>query len=106
MHRLHEQIDDAVAEAYGWPADLAPAIVARLVALNAERKAEEEAGTIRWLRPDYQEPRFGKESNHFPTAPHCRLILADGASTRVAPAIQPRQAAAFTPTLARTRAQL
>ena len=60
VHRLHEQIDEAVAEAYGWPADLAPAeIVARLVALNAERKAEEVAGTVRWLRPEYQEPRFG-----------------------------------------------
>jgi hypothetical protein len=60
VHRLHEQIDEAVAEAYGWPADLAPAeIVARLVALNAERKAEEEAGKVRWLRPEYQEPRFG-----------------------------------------------
>jgi len=60
VHRLHEQIDDAVAEAYGWPADLAPAeIVAHLVALNAERKAEEEAGTVRWLRREYQEPRFG-----------------------------------------------
>jgi hypothetical protein len=60
VHRLHEQIDAAVADAYGWPADLAPAeIVARLVALNAERKAEEEAGTVRWLRPDYQRARFG-----------------------------------------------
>ncbi len=39
--------------------ELAPAeIVARLVTLNAERKAEEEAGTIRWLRPDYQIARF------------------------------------------------
>ncbi len=62
VHRLHEQIDAAVADAYGWPADLAPAeIVARLVALNAERKAEEEAGTIRWLRPDYQTARFGNK---------------------------------------------
>lgn len=60
VHRLHEQIDAAVADAYSWPADLAPAeIVARLVALNAERKAEEETGTVRWLRPDYQQPRFG-----------------------------------------------
>ncbi len=60
VHRLHEQIDVAVADAYGWPADLAPAeIVARLVALNATRKAEEDAGTVRWLRPDYQQPRFG-----------------------------------------------
>jgi hypothetical protein len=60
IHRLHEQIDAVVADAYGWSVDLAPSeIVARLVALNAERKAEEEAGTIRWLRPDYQAPRFG-----------------------------------------------
>jgi len=57
---LHDQLDAAVAAAYGWPADLAPAeIVARLVALNAERAAEEKAGHVRWLRPDYQIPRFG-----------------------------------------------
>ena len=61
VNRLHEQIDEAVAEAYGWPADLAPAeIIARLVTLNAERAAEEKAGKVRWLRPDYQEPKFGK----------------------------------------------
>jgi hypothetical protein len=28
------------------------------VALNAERAAEEAQGQIRWLRPDYQAPRF------------------------------------------------
>jgi hypothetical protein len=62
VHQLHEEIDRAVAEAYGWPADLAPSeIVARLVALNAERRAEEAAGHVRWLRPEYQEPRFGKK---------------------------------------------
>jgi hypothetical protein len=45
---------------YGWPAELPPSeIVARLVALNAERAAEERAGHVRWLRPDYQVPRFG-----------------------------------------------
>ncbi len=60
INRLHEQIDAAVAAAYGWPADLPPAeIVTRLVALNAARAAEEKAGTVRWLRPDYQIPRFG-----------------------------------------------
>jgi hypothetical protein len=63
VHRLHEQIDEAVADAYGWPCDLAPAdIVARIVALNAERNAEEEAGKIRWLRPDYQRPKFEDQS--------------------------------------------
>ncbi|HLL29461.1 MAG TPA: DNA methyltransferase [Allosphingosinicella sp.] len=62
VDRLHEQIDEAVADAYGWPADLAPAeIVARLVALNAERAAEEVAGHVRWLRPEYQQPRFAPE---------------------------------------------
>jgi hypothetical protein len=64
VHQLHEEIDRAVADAYGWPADLAPSeIVARLVALNAERKAEEDAGHVRWLRPDYQIPRFGRKSS-------------------------------------------
>lgn len=43
--------------AYGWPADLpASDIVARVVALNAERVAEEAAGTVRWLRPEFQAP--------------------------------------------------
>ena len=59
VDRLHQQLDATVAEAYGWPADLAPAeIVARLVALNAERAEEERQGKVRWLRPDYQIPRY------------------------------------------------
>jgi len=67
VNRLHEQLDQAVADAYGWGEEwrsgaLGPSeIVARLVALNHERVAEEKAGKVRWLRPDYQEPRFGKK---------------------------------------------
>ncbi len=62
IDRIHRQIDAAVAAAYGWPADLAPAeIVARLVALNAARAAEEEAGHVRWLRPDYQAARLAPQ---------------------------------------------
>ena len=54
---LHDQIDAAVAEAYGWPNDLADEdILFRLVALNKERAEEEARGHIRWLRPDYQNP--------------------------------------------------
>ena len=54
---IHDDLDAAVAAAYGWPADLSDAeILVRLVALNRERAAEEEAGHVRWLRPDFQAP--------------------------------------------------
>jgi hypothetical protein len=57
LRALHDRLDAAVAAAYGWPADLPDAaLVARVVALNAERVAEEAAGTIRWLRPEFQAP--------------------------------------------------
>lgn len=57
---LHDRIDGEVADAYGWPRDLSDEdIVARLVALNAERHAEEQRGIVRWLRPEYQIPKAG-----------------------------------------------
>ena len=61
LMELHAQIDARVAEAYGWPADLTDEeTLERLVALNAERAKEEAAGHVRWLRPDFQIPRFAK----------------------------------------------
>ena len=58
IHELHNRIDAAVAEAYGWPADLSDEdILSRLVALNKERAEEEKRELIRWLRPDYQAAR-------------------------------------------------
>ena len=58
LREYHDKLDEAVARAYGWPANLAEAeIIARLVALNAERVAEEARGHIRWLRPEFQAPR-------------------------------------------------
>lgn len=61
LKELHDQIDRATADAYGWPHDLTDdQILERLVALNAERAKEEAAGYVRWLRPDYQIPRFAK----------------------------------------------
>ncbi len=61
LKELHQQIDDLTADAYGWPRDLTDEqILERLVALNAERAKEEAAGHVRWLRPDYQIPRFAK----------------------------------------------
>lgn len=61
LKELHEQIDLLTAEAYGWPSELSDEeILVRLVALNAERAKEEAAGQVRWLRPEYQTPRFSK----------------------------------------------
>jgi hypothetical protein len=61
IKEYHDSLDAAVADAYGWPHNLsAEQILTRLVALNKERAAEEKRGLVRWLRPDYQIPRFGK----------------------------------------------
>jgi hypothetical protein len=60
LDEYHEALDAAVAAAYGWPADLAEEeMLTRLVALNRQRAQEEAQGLVRWLRPDYQRPRFG-----------------------------------------------
>ncbi|MBL8445680.1 MAG: class I SAM-dependent DNA methyltransferase, partial [Zoogloeaceae bacterium] len=79
LRELHDALDTAVFEAYGWgdlaaelvgrpgattplpdkPAAQAEAeeeLLARLVALNTQRATEEARGHIRWLRPDYQNP--------------------------------------------------
>jgi hypothetical protein len=57
LKKLHDDIDHAVTDAYGWPVNLSDEdILTRLVALNHERAAEERRGLIRWLRPAYQNP--------------------------------------------------
>jgi SAM-dependent methyltransferase len=58
IDELHNKIDAAVAEAYGWPSEISDdEIVARLVALNGERAEKEQRGIVRWLRPEYQAAR-------------------------------------------------
>jgi hypothetical protein len=85
LRQIHDDLDAAVLDAYGW-SDLLPllriahgnetpaegqsredakrafdeAILERLVALNAERAAEEARGIIRWLRPEFQNPELRK----------------------------------------------
>jgi len=55
LKQIHDDIDAAVSDAYGWPYDLSDEqILERLVALNAERAAEERRGLVRWLRPEFQ----------------------------------------------------
>ncbi|HQY69638.1 MAG TPA: class I SAM-dependent DNA methyltransferase [Pseudomonadales bacterium] len=82
LRQLHDEIDAAVLDAYGW-SDLLPllriahgntppaadqtredagrafdaAVLERLVALNTERAAEEARGLVRWLRPEFQNPQ-------------------------------------------------
>lgn len=54
--KLHDDLDAAVADAYGFAPGLADEdILQRLVQLNAERAREEERGLVRWLRPDFQQ---------------------------------------------------
>jgi hypothetical protein len=69
LQSLHDGLDAAVLQAYGW-SDLGAVpwrdeaaravwtetLLERLVALNAQRAAEEAAGTVRWLRPEFQDP--------------------------------------------------
>ena len=60
LRQLHDDLDAAVFDAYGWPPTLTDEeILSRLVALNAERAAEEARALVRWLRPEYQAPRAG-----------------------------------------------
>ncbi|MDZ7712248.1 MAG: hypothetical protein U5L06_03635 [Rhodovibrio sp.] len=81
LGELHDEIDRAVLRAYGWddlidplvgkPGATCPSphksadqeaaeqtLLSRLVALNQTRRAEEQQGTVRWLRPDYQLPKL------------------------------------------------
>ena len=86
LRQLHDELDAAVAAAYGWPADLSDAeILTRLVALNAERAAEEAAGNIRWLRPDYQAPTSGGTQTGFGLTTKDALPVATKASKAKAP---------------------
>ncbi len=63
LRDLHDELDRAVAEAYGWAWPETQAVILdRLVALHDQRVEEERRGIVRWLRPEYQVPRFGKQT--------------------------------------------
>jgi len=60
LRQIHDELDAAVFDAYGWPSTLSDEeILERLVLLNAERAAEERSGLVRWLRPEFQRPAEG-----------------------------------------------
>ncbi len=57
LRLLHDELDAAVFDSYGWSRTLTTEqILEKLVALNAERHAEEAGGLVRWLRPEFQAP--------------------------------------------------
>jgi hypothetical protein len=61
LKQIHENLDAAVFDAYGWPHDLTDdEILHRLVDLNRERAAEEARKIVRWLRPEFQNPEGAK----------------------------------------------
>lgn len=54
LKKLHDELDAAVAAAYGWTTGLTDEqILERLVALNHERTEEETHGVVRYLRPAF-----------------------------------------------------
>ena len=65
LKSLHDELDAAVLQAYGWSDLTLPAntdiLLMRLVELNTQRAAEEAAGTVRWLRPEFQRAGQGQQ---------------------------------------------
>ncbi len=75
LKQIHDDLDAAVFEAYGWPAALTDEeILERLVALNRERAEEEKRGLVRWLRPEFQALAAGA-----PKKQAAELLLATAA---------------------------
>ena len=139
LKTLHDELDRAVLVAYGW-SDLAPlqevvngnsapgasgmpatrddckralddALLERVVALNAERAAEEQRGVIRWLRPEFQIPASGQpqtraaEQLEIDTGEEVAVAAKPGAR-RPWPATLPAQVKAVAEVLTAARAPL
>lgn len=119
LRSLHDDLDAAVLEAYGWsdlqspladhtPAGAEPraaaveALLERLVALNTKRAAEEEAGTARWLRPEFQlRGQQGEQAGvEFEEVPEAAAAPAAAVEKRPWPAGLPEQIKAVAEVLA------
>ncbi|HND30221.1 MAG TPA: class I SAM-dependent DNA methyltransferase, partial [Myxococcota bacterium] len=103
LKELHDSLDDAVAAAYGWPADLDDeSILERLVALNGERAREESNGTVRYLRPDFQNPAGGGGQAGLGLEPADEAPLPKNAEKVPWPGSLPQQVAALRTRLAQS----
>jgi hypothetical protein len=89
LKQIHDDLDAAVFDAYGWPATLADEeILERLVALNHERHEEEQRGIVRWLRPEFQNPQGTKAETQVSLA-EAGLGMAEPAKGKAKRAIKP-----------------
>lgn len=86
LREIHDALDIAVLDAYGWPHDIDDeGLLERLVALNQERAAEEKRGLIRWLRPEYQRPLAGEPTAEVLPLPGMDIDKAPSVETAAAP---------------------
>jgi hypothetical protein len=89
LKQIHDDLDAAVFDAYGWPHDLTDEqILERLVALNAERAEEERNGLVRWLRPEFQNPSGAREETQV-ALPGVEIPEEEKGAPAAAPAIAP-----------------
>lgn len=102
LRQLHDDIDKAVAQAYGWPADLSDeAILERIVALNHERAREEGDGKVRWLRPEFQAAGLAEPTKKADQL-EVELPVVDKTKKPSLPSALPDQVAAIRALLAQT----
>ena len=102
LRQIHDELDAAVADAYGWPVDLTDEqILERLVALNHQRAEEERRGIVRWLRPEFQNPE-GRTQQAIATEPEetPAEVKKAAAAKQPWPGSLPAQAAAVQTALA------
>jgi hypothetical protein len=76
-------------------------LLMRLVALNAQRAAEEAKGHIRWLRPEYQAPEATQTSAELSLETVERTAVAKAQGKQVWPKTMPEQVAIIRTTLAK-----
>lgn len=82
LRQLHDELDRAVLEAYGWPQDAARhEILERAVALNRQRAREEQSGLVR-------SPRLRRQSAD-QTDPHTVELSPAEEERRGAPPSEP-----------------
>lgn len=78
LRELHDDLDAAVAEAYGWPVDLSDDdILARFVTLNKARATDEVRGVVHWLCPTFQVPRSSSPARGAGEQVEANLMVAN-----------------------------